>query len=195
MTTQEALEIVSYKLGLKQGEEALTDSVLLTEVVQQAIADNAAGSPKAIDLRQYMQATKLVKAERLRLDKVAGEEFLASNLSKDGIQSTASGLQYRVISEGQGSHPSKESSVTVHYEGKLIDGSVFDSSIARDTPATFLVKKVIAGWQEGLQLMSEGAEYEFFIPQELAYGERGTESGIPPFAALTFHVNLLKISD
>lgn len=195
MDTQEALEIVSYKLGLKLGEEALKDSVLLPEVVQQAIADKDADSPKAIDLRQYMQATKLVKAERLRLDKVAGEAFLENNLTQEGILSTESGLQYRVIKSGDGPKPTAESTVTVEYEGKLIDGTVFDSSASREKDSTFLVKKAIIGWQEAVQLMQIGSECEFFIPQHLAYGERGTEQGIPPYATLLFKVNLLSIND
>lgn len=193
MQTREALEIVSYKLGLKLGSAALSDPVLIHEVVQQSIADNAAGSPKAIDLRQYMQATKLVKAERLRLDQVAGEEFLAENAQKEGILSTPSGLQYRVISQGSGPTARADQSVTVHYEGKLIDGTVFDSSKARGNAATFAMNKVIAGWREGLQLMSTGAEFELFIPQNIAYGERGTESAIPPYATLIFAVELLEI--
>lgn len=193
METSEALEIVSYKIGLKLGSEALSDSVLIREVVLQAIADNTAGSPKAIDLRQYMQATKLVKAERLRLSQIAGEAFLAQNAKKQGVFSTDSGLQYRVISQTKGPRPTTEQSVTVEYQGKLIDGSIFDSSSAREKPSTFAVKKVIAGWQQGIQLMSVGSEFEFFIPQNLAYGDRGTESGIPPFAALVFSVKLIEI--
>ena len=194
METQEALEIVSYKLGLKLGSKALEDTVLLRETVQQAIADNSAGSPKAIDLRQYMQATKLVKLERLRLGKVAGEEFLANNLTKEGVLSTESGLQFRVIKQGCGPKPTAESSVTVDYQGQFIDGTIFESSATLGKPSTFLVNKVIRGWKEAIQHMQVGAEHEFFIPQHLAYGERGTESGIPPYATLIFRLKLISIN-
>ncbi|MGJ8672311.1 FKBP-type peptidyl-prolyl cis-trans isomerase [Rubritalea sp.] len=194
MTTQEALEVVSYKLGAKNGADALNDKVLLKEHVEQAIADKANDSLRKIDAKTYMQAMKLVKEERLRLLRVAGEEFLTNNLTKEGVQQTESGLQFKVIESTDCKTPSSADTVTVHYHGTLIDGSVFDSSVERGTPASFAVKKVIAGWKEGIQLMSPGSKYQFFIPQALAYGDRGADSKVPPFATLCFEVQLLEIT-
>lgn len=119
--------------------------------------------------------------------------YLENNAKQDGVMTTDSGLQYRVITEGTGDkHPTETSEVTVHYAGKLIDGTEFDSSYKRNAPASFPLNGVIAGWTEGLQLMTEGAKYEFFIPYDLGYGERGSRS-IPPFAALVFTVELISI--
>lgn len=193
MEIQEALEIVSYKLGAKNGESALSDSVLITGQIEQAIADKASDSLRKIDARSYMNATKLVKQHRLDLAKEEGEKFLANNSTKEGVKSTASGLQYKILQTGSGPSPQASSQVTVHYHGTLIDGTVFDSSVQRGTPASFAVNKVIEGWKEGIQLMNVGAKSQFFIPQNLAYGDRGTETTVPPFAALIFEVELLAI--
>ena len=194
MEIQQALEIVSYKLGAKNGESALSDSVLIKQEIEQAIRDKSNDSLRKIDARSYMMATKLVKAERLRLARVAGEAFLAKNASVDGVETTASGLQYKVIQDGSGPCPLLSNQVTVHYHGTLIDGTVFDSSVERGSPASFAVNKVIEGWKEGIQLMSAGAKFQFFLPQNLAYGDRGTETTVPPFAALIFEVELLAIA-
>ena len=193
MEIQQALEIVSYKLGAKIGESALSDSTLIKKEVEQAIRDKAADSLRKIDARSYMMATKLVKAERLRLARVAGEAFLTNNATAEGVETTASGLQYKVLQAGTGSSPLLSNQVTVHYHGTLIDGTVFDSSVERGSPASFAVNKVIEGWKEGIQLMSAGAKFQFFIPQNLAYGDRGTETTVPPFATLIFEVELLAI--
>ena len=193
MTTQEALEIVSYKLGAKNGKSALSDSVLFKSQVEQAIADKASDSLRKIDAKSYMMATKLVKAERLRLARITGEEFLANNSTIQGVETTDSGLQYKVLNLGSGPSPQLSNQVTVHYHGTLIDGTVFDSSVERGSPATFAVNKVIKGWKEGIQLMNTGAKFQFFIPQNLAYGDRGTETTVPPFATLIFEVDLLAI--
>lgn len=193
MEIQQALEIVSYKLGAKNGESALSDSLLIKEEIEQAISDKASDSLRKIDARSYMMATKLVKAERLRLARVAGEAFLSKNATVDGVETTASGLQYKVLRAGSGPSPQRSNQITVHYHGTLIDGSVFDSSTERGSPASFTVNKVIEGWKEGLQLMSAGAKFQFFIPQNLAYGDRGTETTVPPFATLIFEVELLAI--
>jgi FKBP-type peptidyl-prolyl cis-trans isomerase FklB len=124
--------------------------------------------------------------------KAAGLAFLEENKKKEGVKVTPSGLQYLVIKEGKGAKPSATDKVKVHYEGTLIDGTIFDSSIKRGTPAEFPLNQVIAGWTEGLQLMSKGAKYRFFIPYELAYGEGGTQS-IMPYSVLIFDVELLDI--
>lgn len=122
------------------------------------------------------------------------EEYLKENATQEGIQVTASGLQYKVIKEGEGQKPSAHSRVTVHYEGKLPDGLVFDSSYQRGNPATFGLDQVIAGWTEGLQLMSEGSTYEFTIPPQLGYGEVGVPGHIPGNSVLIFKVELIKIA-
>src|SRR5574344_235672 len=132
-------------------------------------------------------------AEKGKTQKEAGEKYLAENAKKSGVVTLPSGLQYQVLKEGNGQKPAAKDSVTCHYEGMLIDGTLFDSSIQRGEPATFSLQQVIAGWTEGLQLMQEGAKYRFFIPYRLAYGEGGAGASIPPFAALIFDVELLKV--
>lgn len=130
-------------------------------------------------------------AKESEVNKVAGAAFLEKNLKQDGVKKTASGLQYKVLQEGAGDHPLAESKVTVHYEGKLIDGKIFDSSYERGQPATFPLNGVIRGWTEGLQLMNPGAIYEFYIPSDLAYGDRGNQA-IPGGSTLIFKVELIK---
>jgi FKBP-type peptidyl-prolyl cis-trans isomerase len=120
-------------------------------------------------------------------------EFLAENGKKQGIVVTSSGLQYEVISEGSGGRPSADDLIQVNYEGSLIDGTVFDSSYSRGEPAEFVLGNMIPGWIEGLQLMSEGGTYRFFIPSDLAYGARGSGDVIPPYSVLIFKVELLSI--
>ena len=126
-------------------------------------------------------------------NKREGETFLAENSKKEGVVTTPSGLQYRVITEGTGKQPSANSTVTVHYRGKLLDGTEFDSSYKRGEPATFPLSGVIAGWTEALQLMKVGSKYELFVPANLAYGERGSRGAIPPNATLIFEVELLAV--
>ena len=125
--------------------------------------------------------------------KMAGEQFLADNAKKQGVTVTASGLQYEILSQGSGRQPKATDSVKCHYEGRLIDGTVFDSSYRRGTPATFGLNQVIAGWTEGVQLMQEGAKYRFYIPFNLAYGANGAGDSIPPYSALIFDVELLEV--
>ena len=123
--------------------------------------------------------------------KEAGEKFLAENAKKEGVKTTASGLQYEVITEGKGEHPTKDDKVTVHYKGTLLDGTEFDSSYSRNQPITFPLGNVIAGWTEGVQLMTPGSKYRFWIPPNLAYGERGAGAKIGPNETLVFEVELL----
>ena len=122
-----------------------------------------------------------------------GEAYLKENAKKEGVKTTASGLQYMVIKEGNGKQPKATDKVKCHYEGMLVNGQLFDSSLQRGEPAVFGLNQVIAGWTEGLQLMQEGAKYRFFIPYQLGYGERGAGASIPPFAALIFDVELIEV--
>ncbi len=141
-----------------------------------------------------MQEEQAKKAEAEFGDnKKAGEEFLAENKTKDGVQTTESGLQYIVLKEGEGEAPTASSRVKVHYHGTLTDGTVFDSSVERGEPSEFGVGQVIKGWTEGLQLMKPGAKYKFFIPQDLAYGAQPRGQHIKPFSALVFEVELLEV--
>ena len=123
----------------------------------------------------------------------AEEKFLAENAKKEGVVTTKSGLQYQILKNGSGRKPSRDDVVRVHYEGKLLNGNVFDSSIARNEPAEFPLGQVIPGWTEGVQLMPVGAKYRFFIPAALAYGEHGAGNAVPPHSTLIFDVELLDI--
>lgn len=132
-------------------------------------------------------------AERGKAAKGEGEAFLAENAKRDGVFRTRSGLQYEILVEGNGPRPTADDTVRCHYEGTLIDGTVFDSSYRRNQPAEFGLRQVIAGWTEGVQLMKVGAKYKFYIPYQLGYGEHGAGNSIPPYAALIFTVELLAI--
>jgi FKBP-type peptidyl-prolyl cis-trans isomerase FklB len=134
------------------------------------------------------QASRQAEGEK---NLAAAKTFLEANRAKEGVQTLPSGLQYKVLTEGKGPKPSATDAVKVHYRGKLIDGTEFDSSYSRNEPATFTLDRVIKGWTEALQLMGEGAKWELYIPPDLAYGERGAGSRIPPQSALVFEVELL----
>ena len=131
--------------------------------------------------------------QQIKDNKTLGREFLEQNAKNDSVVQTKSGLQYIVIKEGTGAKPGPTDEVTVHYTGRLIDGTVFDSSVERGEPATFALNKVIPGWTEGLQLMSEGSKYKLFIPSELAYGSKGAGDQILPNSTLIFDVELIKV--
>ena len=122
-----------------------------------------------------------------------GDKFLSENAKKENVKTTASGLQYIVEKEGEGAQPTAEDEVTVHYTGKLLNGTVFDSSVNRGEPATFPLNRVIPGWTEGVQLMKEGGKYTFFIPSDLAYGPNGVPNVIPPHSTLIFEVEMIKV--
>jgi FKBP-type peptidyl-prolyl cis-trans isomerase FklB len=135
-----------------------------------------------------------MKNEKAEVNLKAGQDFLEANKTKPGVISLPSGLQYEVITEGTGPKPSASNKVTCHYHGTLIDGTVFDSSVKRGQPASFPLNMVIAGWTEGLQLMSVGSKWRFFIPANLGYGDRQVSAQIGPNSTLIFDVELLGIN-
>lgn len=193
MEKQQALEIVSYKQGYKNPEEAQNDPVLLQDIVQQAISDKANDEKKSISLRDYMDANKVVNEIRQDLEKEAGDRWVEKMGEEPGVETTESGLRYRVVEEGSGQQCWKGATVKVHYEGKLMDGTTFDSSYERGQPAAFPQDAVIKGWQEGLLLMNVGSTFQFYIPEELGYGKEGAGSDIPPFSPLFFEVELIAV--
>lgn len=144
---------------------------------------------------EHQKKQEEMAAKEAEENKKAGQDFLDKNKSKAGVKVTASGLQYEVIKEGTGKAPTLNSKVTVHYEGKLVDGKIFDSSYERNEPITFPLNGVIQGWQEGLQLMKEGSTYMLYIPSALGYGERGAGQVIPGNATLIFKVELIKVEE
>ena len=171
----------------------LTESAFLQGALDaESGAESLIGGPSADD--QMMQALTIkIQEKQVEKNMAEGQAFIAEKSQEEGVQSTPSGLHYKVIEEGAGASPTAADQVTVHYEGRLLDGSVFDSSIARGQPASFGLSEVIAGWTEGLQLMKPGAKYQFYIPQELAYGLAGSRGGIPPAATLIFDVELISV--
>lgn len=197
---------LSYALGLGIGRQLaqMEAEDLNIDDFSQAIKDILTGKePQVSDQEAQKLVTtffeeqeakqRAAAAEKYKDNKEKGEAWLANKAMKEGVVALPSGLMYQVLNEGSGKKPTAEDTVECHYEGRLIDGTVFDSSYKRGESATFPLNGVIAGWTEGVQLMSEGAKYRFFIPYQLAYGERGAGQAIPPFAALVFDVELIKV--
>ena len=184
-----------YKENLKTlpGGEANVDD-LIAGFIQAIKGDSAAMKMTPQEAQQYLQ-TYFVEAQAREAakSKEEGEKFLAENKTKEGVITTESGLQYQVITEGTGVKPTAEDRVMVHYTGTLLDGTKFDSSVDRGEPAEFGVSQVIKGWTEGLQIMPAGSKYIFWIPSELAYGERGAGQDIKPNSVLKFEVELLEV--
>ena len=200
------MDQLSYALGLGIGHQLLQMNAegLNIDDFAQAIKDVMTGGElkiKEAEAQQMVQQffaeqealQQAANAEKGKTAKAEGEQFLAENAKKEGVKTTASGLQYQVLRDGNGKQPKATDQVECHYEGTLIDGTKFDSSYDRGQTATFPLNQVIAGWTEGLQLMHEGAKYRFFIPYQLAYGERGAGASIPPYAALIFDVELVAV--
>ncbi|WP_218354217.1 FKBP-type peptidyl-prolyl cis-trans isomerase [Alteromonas lipotrueiana] len=182
---QDKLGVPLDKEALRKGfKDGLEDSLAFSKEEIQQLAQEGEQS-----LREKQQAAAKEQAEQ---NVSKGKEYMAENADKEGVKTTESGIQYKVIEEGEGNSPAAEDTVKVHYKGTLIDGTVFDSSYDRGEPATFPLNRVIPGWTEGVQLMQEGAKYQFVIPPELAYGERAT-GAITPNSTLIFDVELIEI--
>ena len=200
-----AKEQFSYSYGYLMGRnntDALTD--LNLDTFYQGLQEGAQSKTarltdeemaKAInDYKKTLEAKQLVEFQKTgQLNTQAGTAFLADNAKKSGVITTRSGLQYQVLKEGNGQKPKATSRVKVNYEGRLLDGTVFDSSIARNHPVEFQLSQVIAGWTEGLQTMKEGGKTRFFIPANLAYGEVGAGDSIGPNSTLIFDIELLQV--
>ena len=193
------MDIISYALGLSMGQNLMGSGVtsLNYQDLAQGIEDVLTKQQPKITYQEAQQVLgqffQELEAKIAGAAKADGEKFLAENAKREGVQVTASGLQYEVLEATIGQKPKATDTVKVHYEGTLIDGTVFDSSYKRGESISFPLNGVIKGWTEGLQLMSVGSKYKFFIPYQLAYGERGAGQQIPPYAALIFTVELLGI--
>lgn len=206
---------ISYAIGtqiaasLKQisGTVKINDALLVDAIKDSLSGKELQLNPQQMQevmgtFQQKMMAAQKAEQEKMQAEqaklgetnKVEGEKFLAENKAKEGVKVTASGLQYRVITEGKGKKPTANDSVTVHYKGTLPDGTEFDSSYSRNQPIDFPLNGVIKGWTEGLQLMNEGSKFEFVIPADLAYGPHGPGK-IGPNRVLKFEVELLKVID
>ena len=189
----------SYAIGLGIGQNLLSMGAqgINVEDFAQAIADvlnrnelaMSHNEAREIVNKYFMELEEKMNAENIE----KGKAFLEENAKKEGVTVTKSGLQYEVLQEGTGKSPKATDTVRCHYEGRLLDGTVFDSSYKRGEPADFGLNQVIPGWTEGVQLMKEGAKYRFTIPYLLAYGEQGAGASIPPFSTLVFDVELIKV--
>ena len=194
---QQGLELDLDVLSAALKEAAQGQSSQLNPDQMQAAMEQMQQRMEAQDAGQNGDQTSQVQSNAGATGnaKADGEAFLAQNVQKSGVKTLPSGLQYEILTEGTGRHPSLQSSVTTHYHGTLIDGTVFDSSYERGQPATFPVNGVIAGWTEALQLMGEGSKWRLYIPSDLAYGKRGAGRDIGPDSALIFDVELLKVNN
>jgi len=200
------IEKVSYSIGLRMGQNFAGDDIevdlsWLTQGIEDGLKEDAEPAISANEQREAMiqfqkelQEKQLAKAkEEGKKNKEEGETFLAENKKKEGVKVTDTGLQYKVIEEGDGASPKPTDTVKVHYHGRLIDGTVFDSSVERGEPEQFPVNRVIPGWTEALQKMKVGGKWKLFIPPDLAYGERRASGDIGPNSVLIFDVELLDI--
>lgn len=190
---------ISYALGLGIGQQLKSMNIedFSIEDFAKSISDVMAGKETAISsreaqamLNEYFQKKEKEQAQTAIAE---GKVYLEQNAKRDGVTQTKSGLQYEVLTEGTGKSPKATDTVRCHYEGRLLDGTVFDSSYKRGEPADFGLNQVIPGWTEGVQLMKEGAKFRFHIPYLLAYGERGAGAQIPPYSTLIFDVELIKV--
>lgn len=192
----------SYGIGLQMGQQLVASNLegLSVEAIAAGIETALTGQMPSIEIDEINEALQQLQMTAEAARQAAAEEaaaggvqFLTDNGKRENVVTLESGLQYEILVEGQGEIPTADKQVRVHYHGELIDGTVFDSSVARGEPAEFPVTGVIAGWVEALQMMPVGSKWKLFIPAELAYGERGAGAAIPPMAALVFEVELLDI--
>ena len=191
---------ISYALGLGIAQQLKSMGIedFSVEDFSQSVSDILPGKTPAMTSREaqellseYFQKKQKEQAQKAIAE---GRDFLEANAKREGVVQTKSGLQYEVLSEGKGERsPKATDTVLCHYEGRLVSGKVFDSSYERNQPAEFGLNQVIPGWTEGLQLMSEGAKYRFYIPYLLGYGEQGAGPSIPPYSTLIFDVELIKV--
>lgn len=193
------MDKISYALGLGIGQQLKSMNIKgfnLSEF-SRSISQVMEGQPTDMTAREAQEMLNAYFADKAAEEAqqaiADGKVFLENNGKREGVVTTKSGLQYEVLQEGTGRSPKATDKVRCHYEGRLLDGSVFDSSYSRNEPADFGLNQVIPGWTEGVQLMKEGAKYRFFIPYNLAYGEHGAGADIPPYAALVFDVELIKV--
>lgn len=193
------MEKISYALGLGIGQQLKSMNIENFDIKEfsRSIEDVMAGRDTDMTAReaQVMLSEYFQKKEKQQAEEniAKGKAYLEENGKREGVITTKSGLQYEVLTEGTGKSPKATDKVRCHYEGRLTDGRVFDSSYQRGEPADFGLNQVIAGWTEGVQLMKEGAKYRFHIPYLLGYGERGAGASIPPYATLVFDVELVKV--
>ncbi len=193
------MDSVSYSVGVLIAKNLKNQGLQSIDAPSLAAAVNDVFSEAALKISPQQasaifQQHMKVQSERLNADKIApGKAFLENNAKRPEVTVLPNGLQYEILTPGSGDRPTTSNKVTVHYEGTLIDGTVFDSSYKRNDPATFGVTQVIQGWVEGLQLMQPGAKWKLYIPYDLAYGERGSPPSIPPFSALIFTIELISI--
>ena len=189
----------SYGLGMGIGQNLQSMGIknMSVEDFVKGLSDVLAGGKTEMTHAEAQKVVnehfRAIAEEAYAQNKNAGEAFLAENAKKEGVNVLPSGLQYQVLTEGNGKKPSATDRVQCHYEGTLIDGTIFDSSIKRGEPAVFGVNQVIKGWVEALQLMQEGAKWRLYIPYDMAYGEHGAGEMIPPYSALIFDVELIKV--
>ena len=188
------MDKLSYALGLGIGRQLaqMGAEQLSIDDFAQAIKDVVAGGQLKLDEAEAQVIVQEFFQKQEEKQRAAAAE-MGKKAKEEGVVTLPSGLQYLVIKEGNGKRPKATDKVKCHYEGMLVDGTLFDSSVQRGEPATFPLNQVIAGWTEGLQLMTEGSKYRFFIPYTLGYGERGAGASIPPFAALVFDVELIEV--
>lgn len=188
------LDKVNYSLGYELGQDLKREELsAMPEVLLKGVEDGISGTQPMVKSSERRAALAQIVAGRAQENLERSQEFLTANGAKEGVTTLPSGLQYKVLSAGEGKTPAPNSRVTVNYRGTLIDGSVFDSSYKDEKPATLEVRKVIKGWREALQLMKEGAKWEIFVPPDLAYGKMGRDNRIPPNSALIFELELLSV--
>jgi FKBP-type peptidyl-prolyl cis-trans isomerase len=188
------IDKVNYSLGYELGKDLKRQELeLKQEMLLQGAKDALEGNRPKVNSRERRQALAEIKEKRAQDYLEKSQAFLAEKAKTEGVESTPSGLLYKVIEAGEGKTPGAADKVTVNYRGTLIDGSQFDSSYDRGKPSTFNLNKVIKGWAEALQLMQEGAKWELYIPPELAYGKQGRKP-IPPNSALIFEVELISVN-